>query len=276
MLLLYWNLCMKRKTVLFGTIIILVVIIASMFAPSIIPYSIVESSGGGFEAPSLRHWLGTNDIGIDVLSELIYAGRISLVVGITAGVLVTLIGVLVGLVSGYFGGIVDEILMRLTDIVLTLPRLPLMIMLAAYMGPGTRTIVFVIIIVGWASVARQIRSQVLSVKEYSFVEASKAMGGNNMHVILKHIVPNVSGIIIANAVLEIMFAIMMESGMSFLGLGDPIHKSWGMMLHYAQIRGAFLIGAWWWLFPPGLCIALLSCSFNFIGTALNDRFVLKL
>lgn len=267
---------MRKKTMLFGMIIIIVFVLASIFAKFIAPYSTSDPSGGVFEPPNLKHIMGTNDIGVDVFSELILAGRISLTVGIIAGCSVVVIGCLVGLVSGYFGGVVDEILMRITDIVLILPRLPLMIMLAAYMGPGMWTIIFVIVIVGWASVARQIRSQVLSVKKFTFVEASRAIGSGTARIIFRHILPNVIGIVIANTVLEIMYAILTEAGMSFLGLGDPLHKSWGIMLHFAQIRGAFIVGAWWWLLPPGLCISLMSCSFNFIGSGLNDHYVLKL
>jgi peptide/nickel transport system permease protein len=166
--------------------------------------------------------------------------------------------------------------MRGTDIVLILPRLPLMIVMAAYLGPGMWTIIFVYSVVGWATLARQVRSQVLSVKESNFVEASRAIGAGNSHIILSHIMPNVWGVIIANAIMEVMFAILVEAGLSFLGLGDPVHKSWGVMLYFAEIQGAFLLGIWWWIFPPGICIALVSSSFSFIGTAFNDLFSLKL
>lgn len=272
----YWTLITHRKRMLFGFTVIAIFVLSSIFAGYLAPHDISSVTGKVFEPPSWKHPLGTNDIGIDVFSELLFASRISLIVGVIAGCAVVIIGGTVGLTGGFFGGAVDEILMRVTDIVLILPRLPLMIMLAAYLGPGMWTIIFVIVIVGWASVARQIRSQVLSVKKFTFVEASVALGSGNFHIIKKHILPNVIGIIIANTVLEIMFAILTEAGMSFLGLGDPLHKSWGVMLHYAQVRGAFLLGAWWWLIPPGLCITLLSCSFNFIGSDLNDYYILKL
>lgn len=197
-------------------------------------------------------------------------------VGILAAASLVIIGSTVGLISGYFGGVVDDILMRITDIVLVLPRLPLMIVMAAYLGPGMWTIIAVFAITGWAALARQVRSQVLSVKESTFVEASRAIGAGNTHIIVSHILPNIGGIIIANGVMDIMYAILTEAGLSFLGLGDPTHKSWGIMLYFAQIQGAFIRGAWWWIFPPGLSISLICCSFNFIGTALNDLFGLKL
>jgi ABC-type dipeptide/oligopeptide/nickel transport system permease subunit len=171
---------------------------------------------------------------------------------------------------------VDEVLMRVTDTVITLPRLPLMVVMAAYLKPGMWTIIFVYAVVGWASLARQIRSQVLSIKESTFIEASRAIGAGNTHIITSHILPNVTGIIIANGVMEIMFAILTEAGLSFLGFGNPMVPSWGTMLHFAQAQGAFLLGAWWWIIPPGLCIAIICCGFQFIGTAMNDLFSLKL
>lgn len=272
----FWRVYKQRKTAVVGLAIVVVFLLAIIFAPYIAPYDPSGRVGEAFESPSWQHLLGTNDIGVDVLSELIYAGRVSLMVGLIAATLVIVTGSVVGLVSGFFGGVVDEILMRITDVVITLPRLPLMIVMAAYMSPGMWSIIFVYSVVGWASLARQVRSQVLSVKESTFIEASRAIGAGNTHIMTSHILPNVIGIIIANGVMEIMFAILTEAGLSFLGFGDPTNPSWGVMLHFAQIQGAFLRGAWWWIFPPGLCIALVCCGFNFIGTAINDLFALKL
>ncbi len=272
----FWRVYKQRKTAVFGLAIVVLFVIVIILAPHIAPYDPSLTVGRAFDPPSWEHLLGTNDIGNDILSELIFAGRISLMVGFICASLIVMTGSIVGLVSGFLGGIVDEVLMRITDIVIALPRLPLMIVMAAYMGPGMWTIIFVYSVVGWASLARQVRSQVLSVKESTFIEASRAMGAGNTHIMASHILPNVIGIILINGVMEIMFAILTEAGLSFLGLGDPTHESWGVMLYFAQIQGAFIRGAWWWIFPPGLCIALISCGFNFIGTALNDLFALKL
>ncbi|MFQ5789542.1 MAG: ABC transporter permease [Acidobacteriota bacterium] len=266
----YWSAYKQRKTAVLGLVVVILLTAAIVFAPYIAPYDPDRRVGDAFESPGWEHPCGTNDIGTDILSELLYAGRISLLVGLTAAALIILTGAVVGLVSGYFGGVVDEILMRITDIVLTLPRFPLMIVMAAYLGPSAWTIILVYSSVGWVSLARQVRSQVLSVRESSFIEASRVIGAGNTRIILRHIFPNILGIIVANGVMEIMFAILTEAGLSFLGLGDPTHKSWGVMLYFAQIQGAFLRGAWWWIFPPGMCIALLSCSLSFIGTALTD------
>ena len=272
----FWRVYKQRKTAVLGVAIVAVFVLAVILAPYLAPYDPYLRVGGPFEPPSGEHLLGTNDIGNDVLSELIYGGRISLMVGFVAAFIIVVTGSVIGLVSGYLGGVIDEVLMRITDIVLALPRLPLMIVMAAYLGPGIGTIIFVYCVVGWGTLARQVRSQVLSVKESTFVEASRAIGAGNIHIMASHILPNVMGIIIANAVMEIMFAILTEAGLSFLGLGDPTLKSWGVMLYFAQRQGAFIQQAWWVIFPPGMAISLVSCGFNFIGTALNDLFSLKL
>jgi peptide/nickel transport system permease protein len=271
-----WKVYRQRKTAVAGLIIILVFVLAVIFAQYIAPYDHTIKTGAAFESPTWKHLLGTNDIGVDILSELIFAGRVSIMVGVIAAALVLLIGSLVGLISGFFGGVIDEVLMRITDTVITLPRLPLMIVMAAYMGPSTWNIIFVYVIVGWASLARQVRAQVLSIKESTFIEASKAIGEGSAGIIISHVFPNVLGIIIANGVMEVMFAILTEAGLSFLGFGDPTTASWGIMLHFAQIQGAFLRGAWWWIIPPGLCIAIICCGFQFVGNAINDLFSLKL
>jgi peptide/nickel transport system permease protein len=240
-----WRIYSQRKTAVVGLAVIIVFSVVIVLAPVFSPYDPSEPTGAPFSPPDAEHWLGTNDIGVDILSEIIYGGQISLTVGLVAAAIVVLIGAALGLISGYFGGLIDDVIMRITDVFLILPRLPLMIVMAAYMGPGTGTIILVFSIVAWASLARQVRSQVLSAKEASFIEVSRSIGAGHAHIIVSHILPNVGGIIIANGVMEIMFAILVEAGLSFLGLGDPVHKSWGVMLYFAQIQGAFLIGAWW-------------------------------
>ncbi len=266
----------QRKSAILGLFLLVILISGIVFAPYVVPYGASERAGLPFESPTTKHILGTNDIGVDIFSELFYAGRVSLTVGFIAAFIIVVTGSFIGIVSGYAGGLTDEILMRMTDIVMILPRFPLMIVMAAYLGPGMWTIIFAYSIVGWPSLARQVRSQVLSIRKISFIEASKAVGAGKFHIMVQHILPNITGVIIANGIMEIMFAILTEAGLSFLGLGDPTHQSWGVMLYFAQIQGAFLRGAWWWIFPPGLCIAVISCSINFVGTAFNDLFCLKL
>lgn len=271
-----WRTLRQRPSAFFGVVVIAIFVITAVFAPWIAPYSPTDKSGAPFESPSRDHLLGTNDIGEDVLSELIYASRVSILVGVAAAAFITIFGLLVGILAGYFRGRLDEVLMRITDVIIALPRLPLMLVMAAYLGAGTGTIIFVIAVVGWPSLARQVRSQVLSVRESTFVEAARATGAGSGRIMAKSILPSIAGIVIANGVMEIMFAILTEAGLSFLGLGDPTHQSWGVMLYFAQAQGAFLRGAWWWIIPPGVCIALFCLACNFIGTAINDLFGLRL
>jgi peptide/nickel transport system permease protein len=227
--------------------------------------------------PSWTHWLGTDHVGRDVWSILLTAGRMSLFIGVMTAFLITSLGTVTGLTAGYFGGLVDELLMRLADIMLVLPRLPLVIIMAAYMHEGGAwTLIMLLTFTGWSGIARQVRAQTLSCKERSFVEASRAAGASSPHIIIQHILPNVAGVVIANFIMEIVVVILIESSLSFLNLTDPLIPTYGIMLRDAQQVGGFSYGAWWWFVPPGACIALIGIGFSYIGNTLNDRFVLRL
>ena len=280
----WWPEYKKSKVGLAGLVIAIIFVAAIILAPVLATHSPTAKPDAGaipvdewyLQSPSWQHLLGTNSQGQDLWSRLLYAGRVSLMIGVVASAGVVLIGSAIGILAGYFGGIVDEILTRIADILLVLPRLPLMIILAAFMGPGVGTIVFVVVVLGWTRVSRQVRAMTYSAKEYSFVEASRAAGAGHMHIMWYHILPNVIGVVIANFVLEVVTVLMLEAGLAFLGLGDPQQVSWGVMLHFAQTDAAFSEGAWWWWLPPGLCIAFLGAAFSFIGNTINDKFVLRL
>lgn len=243
---------------------------AAILAPWIVPYDPEESSGAPFERPGARHLLGTNDIGQDILSELIYGARISLLMGTLAALVAISIGTTVGIVAGYFGGWVDIGLMRLVDIVLVIPFLPLMILLAAYLGPSFWTIVIVIGVLVWARPARILRAQVLSLRTVEYIEAARALGASAVRVLARHVLPAVLSLSLAQFILAASNAILIEASLSFLGLGDPTTKSWGSILYYAQVRSAFLTGAWlWWVLPPGILITLATLGFAFTGFALE-------
>ena len=229
-----------------------------------------------YQAPSWEHLMGTNSQSEDVWSRLLYSGQNSLMIGFVAAFLITSIGASLGLTAGYFGGVIEELVMRLADILLIMPRLPLLIVLSAYLTPGPWTVIMLLTVTGWAGIARSTRAQTLSVKQHSYVEASRSVGASNIRIILQHILPNVAGIVIAAFVMEVVVAILVESGLSFLGLGSLSHPTWGVMLHFAQSDAAFTWNAWWWIVPPGLSIALVGLAFAFIGNTLNDRFVLRL
>ena len=254
-----------------GLALLILLVGSAIFAPWIAPYNPEESSGNPFAAPSRLHPLGTNDIGQDILSELIYGTRISLAIGFLAAIVAISIGTLIGTVAGYFGGWVDAVLMRAVDVVLVIPFLPLMILIAAYVGPSFWHIILVIGLLVWARPARVLRSQVLSLKSLDYIDAARALGAPASRILRLHVLPGVLSLSLAQFILAASNAILIEASLSFLGLGDPTAKSWGSILYYAQVRSAFLSGAWlWWVLPPGLLITLAVLGFAFTGFALEE------
>ena len=254
-----------------GLTFLILLAATAVFAPWVAPYNPEETSGGPFEAPSRLHLLGTNDIGQDILSELIFGARISLVIGFLAAIVAISIGTAVGTVAGYFGGWVDTVLMRAVDVVLVIPFLPLMILLAAYLGPSFWNIILVIGLLVWARPARVLRSQVLSLRSLEYIDAARALGASAGRILSLHVLPGVISLSLAQFILAASNAILIEASLSFLGLGDPTAKSWGSILYYAQVRSAFLTGAWlWWGLPPGLLITLAVLGFAFTGFALEE------
>lgn len=235
-------------------------------APIVASYDPDAQTGRPFEAPTGAHWLGTNDIGQDLLSELLFGARVSLGVGVLAATLSTAIGLLVGVVAGYVRGRVDRALMHAVDVVLTIPLLPLMILLSAYIGSSQWHLIGVIGLLTWARPARIIRAQTLTVTHRDHVLAVRALGAGDGRIVRRHVLPGVLPIAAGQFVLVASSAIALEAGLSFLGLGDPTQKSWGSMLFYAQARNAFLSGSWpWWVVPPGLMITASVLSFAFLA-----------
>ncbi len=214
--------------------------------------------------------LGTTDKGADAWAQLVYGSQVSLTIGVLATALSTLLGVIVGLVAGYFGGKIDEVLMRFVDFLLVIPSLPLMMVLAAFLGRGEDIIIVVIAILGWTGTSRLIRSQVMAEKNKAYVESARAIGASDTYIIFKHDLPNVTPILFANITLGVVGAILSEAGLAFLGLTDPTHPSWGRMLADAQNSGGFSNGAWWVVVFPGLMITILSLSFTFVGHTLDQ------
>ncbi len=265
----------RSRSGLLGLAILLFFVFTAIFAPYVSPYDPYERVDRPIKPPSQRYILGTNDIGQDIFSELIYGTRVSLTIGFAAAFFTVVIGTLIGVVSGFLGGAVDEVLMRFTDVVMILPSIPLMILLMALFGKQSFVIMILMLsIMGWTGTARLVRSATLSIKERIYVEAAKSIGAGDRHIITKHILPNVSPLIMATMIYSVASAMMAEAGLAFLGLGDPSHKSWGMILHYAQTSGGWYANmgnpAWWWIIPPGLCVALTVASLVLIGQAMEE------
>lgn len=220
--------------------------------------------------PSEFQPLGTDNYGRSVWAQFVWGARISLLVGLAATLIAIVIGSAVGILAGFYRGIGSAILERVTEWFLVIPFLPLAIVLAAILGPSVQNIILVIGITSWPSTARLVRAQVLTLKERPYVERSRALGARNRHLMGRHIFPNVSPIILANLTLTVPVAILSETTLSFLGLGDPTRASWGKMLEEAFKAGALSRNAWWYFLPPGLGIMAVVLAFTLIGTALEE------
>ena len=243
----------------------------ALAAPLLAPYEARARVGIPFAPPGGPHLLGTNDVGQDLLSQLLHGARVSLAVGVAAAAAATIIGTTVGLVAGYARGCVDALLMRMVDVVLSLPFLPLAIVVGVFLGPGIPTLVGLIAAVTWAPTARELRSQVLAARELEHVAAARAMGGRTAYVLRRHLLAEVAPIVVPQFVQAAKVAILAEASLSFLGLGDPGAPSWGAMLASAHARSAFLTDAWlWWVVPPGLCIGLSVVAFALIGYGFEE------
>jgi peptide/nickel transport system permease protein len=249
---------------------LLVAVAAPVLAPYD-PYAPVRATVFDiYQAPSAAHPLGTDDGGKDVLSSLIHGARVSLLVGFTAALISLLIGAVIGLTAGYFGGRLGAGLMRITDFFLVIPDLALLIVIVAIVGASLQNIIIVIGLLGWTTTARLVRAQTLSVRERKFVFRARSVGGSDLHIIRHHVLPLVLPLMLANTVLVISLAVLAESTLAFIGLGDPTIVSWGQMLNFAFGRGAVSAGAWWALIPPGLAIVWVVLGTTLVGTALED------
>jgi ABC-type dipeptide/oligopeptide/nickel transport system permease subunit len=215
--------------------------------------------------------LGTQVFGCDCWSRLIYGVRVSLAVGLVAAVLSTSLGILVGVVAGFMGGTIDELLMRVVDILICLPALPILIVLVALFGRSIWYIVLIIAVFGWQGLARMIRAQTLSIREMSFIECAQASGGSKSYIMLRHVMPNIMPIALADMVLSIPGAIVLEAALSFIGFGDPTTPTWGREFNLAyNVGSGFSDFIWWWVIPPGIAITLLCLAFVFVSHAIDE------
>lgn len=255
-----------------GVIILAFFSFLAIFGPMLAPYDVkVQHPTEQLLPPSKEHWMGTDNFGIDIFSELLYGARTSIIVGMVSAVIASFLGAAVGLYSGYVGGWKDEVVMRLNDIVLSIPWLVLMIVVAAFMGSIDLTgIILIIGLTGWSTTARMVRAQVLSVKERQYVERAKALGATDMQIITRHVFPNTFPLVFANTILTVAVSILSEATLSFLGMRPVGEVTWGTMLSFAEEKGAFQYGLHWWILAPGLCIVVVVLGFTLLGYALDE------
>ena len=272
----FWPSFLRNRMGVIGFTMLAFAVAVALFAPVLAPYdpnsTVRVTIDNIYSPPSAQNWLGTDDAGKDVLTNLIYGTRVSLLVGFFASFISLVIGGMIGLTAGFYGGRVENILMRLTDILLVIPDLPLLIVLIALLGRGLGVLIFVIGILGWTGTARVVRSQTLSVRERKFVQRARAIGAGNFYIIRRHIFPLVFPLMVVNAILVISAAILNESTLAFLGLGDPTRLSWGQMLNFAFNRGGMSAGAWWSLVPPGFAIIWVVLGLTLLGNGLERVF----
>lgn len=267
-----WNLYKETRVGLIGIYLLcffVIMAIASVIPPHIhemyIPLYGTDPSIIGVSGPSQTHFLGTDFAGRDIFSQLLEGAKWALLIGVTAALASVVVSTIVGLVSGYYGGTIDSILQRLADIIMALPAFPLIVLIGAILkGMNIWNIVILFCVMGWPGASKVIRAQVLSLKERPFVDSARICGASDARIIFRHIAPNVLPLAFLYMTFGVTGAILTEASLSFIGLGDPMSVSWGMMLHWCHTTG-FVFTAPFWVLPPGFCITLLALSFYLIG-----------
>ncbi|MFJ7625802.1 ABC transporter permease [Streptomyces sp. NPDC097595] len=269
----FWREYRRHKGGMWGLAGLIVIALIALAAPQLVgadSESVTEASGGALEAPSGEFPLGTDQFGRSVLALLVWGARVSLTVGLLAAFLCVAIGTIVGIVAGHFRGWYSTVLMRVTDWFLVMPTLVLAVALASVMDRSLWTIIIAIGVTTWPTTARLVRAQTLAVESRPYIERARALGGGHGHVMLRHVLPNVMPLVLAQTTLAISSAILSEATLAFLGLGDPTIASWGSMLQDARAAGAVSAGDWWYLAPPGIAIALVALAFTLCGRAIES------
>ncbi|MBO3801150.1 MAG: ABC transporter permease [Thermoproteota archaeon] len=261
----FWNKYKKNKGGVIGLYSLLIILLVAVVVPFLPIYDPNSIQFGSFMPPSLAHLFGTDELGRDVLSRVLWGTRTSLSVGFGAALVSSLAGIILGSIAGYFGGLFDEVISRITEIFLMIPAFFLILLIASIYGSSIYYVILVIGLTTWPSTARIIRAQTLSLKEREFIYAQKVIGSSASRVLFIHLIPNAIQPVIANSILQVASAILLEAGLSFLGLGDPNLISWGKMIYNGSI---YIFSSWWIAFFPGLAIVITVASLNMIGDAL--------
>jgi len=264
----FWRRYKKNRPAVGGLFVIVCLILVAALANHITSYDPWESNfGEKLQPPSARHLMGTDNFGRDIFSRIIYGSRITLLVGFAAAAITISVGIVMGAIAGYFGGIIENIIMRITELFMVIPTFFLILLIVAVFGGSIWNVIIIIGVTTWPGTARVVRASFLSLKEKEFVEAAKLAGVGNFRIIFKHIIPNTMGPVIVLTSLRVASSILAEAGLSFLGLGDLNHVTWGQLLYKAQL---YMRISWWSAIFPGLMIFLAVLSFNLVGDGLTD------
>ena len=266
-----WQKMLNNKLAMFGLIVFVIFILAAVFAPVLTKYdpSAIDLSNIG-KGPSAEHWLGTDKLGRDVFSRILYGGRTSITVGLLGAIFSTIIGMVFGCIAGYFGGKVDSIFVRFSEVLLTFPRMILILILVALMGQGVENIIIIFTFTGWMTTFRMVRNEFLRLREETYVEVSKAFGISELVIMFKQILPNTLSPIFVATTLNIAGFILEEAGLSFLGLGVPSTvATWGNIINAAKTVDV-IKNCWWLWVWPGTVISMFVLAVNFLGDGLRD------
>ncbi|MEI5101263.1 ABC transporter permease [Streptomyces sp. PmtG] len=269
----FWRAFRTHRAGLLGLAVLVLISLAAVFAPLLVGSgadSVTRAPGDAMESPSSEFPLGTDQFGRDLLALLVYGARISLTIGLLAAFLSVAIGTVVGITAGHYRGWYGTVMMRVTDWFLVMPTLVLAIALAVVMSGSLSTIILAIGVTTWPTTARLVRAQTLAVESRPYIERARALGGGHIHIMLRHVLPNVMPLVLAQTTLVISSAILTEATLAFLGLGDPTAVSWGGLLQDAREAGAVSAGDWWYLAPPGIAIAVVALAFTLCGRAVES------
>jgi peptide/nickel transport system permease protein len=260
----------RSRRLIAGTGIVGFFVLAAIIGP-FFTGSPNQIGGPQYAGPSAHYWLGTTQTGQDVFAQLVVSTRASLEIGVGAALLAAFVAIVIGITGGYAGGIVDDVLSLLSNVVLVIPTLPLVIVILAYVkSNGLLPLIIIIALTSWAASARVLRAQTLSVRNREYVLSARAAGERLWRIVFVEIMPNELPIIVSNFIFGMIFAILTQAALAFIGLGDPTLLTWGNMLNIAYSDEALAIGAWWWIIPPGLCIALLGMGLALINFSLDE------
>ncbi|MGI9032804.1 MAG: ABC transporter permease [Candidatus Aeolococcus gillhamiae] len=265
---------LRSPLVIVGGALVTMLVVVAVAAPLLAPYDPRALSGASLVRPSAHHLLGTNDIGQDIFSQVVWGARSSLTVAVGSALLAVGLGVAVGILAGLAGGWVDAIAMRIVDVVLALPLLPLLVLIAALAGARRSNLVLIIGLTGWPATARIIRAQALTLRQRGFVDASRGFGAGFGHVARRHLLPALGPLIVTGFVSVAAHAVLVEAGLAFLGLADPTGVSWGLILNRALLhQGLYFTALWtWWVLPAGSAVTLAVLGFTFVGVGLEPAF----